>query len=67
MFKRIKDLFNPNFVCKVNRCNYCKSIITDWQIKKGIFCRCGSNRVVMTNPTTIEKIKVIFFYIVRGY
>jgi len=67
MIKRILDILKPDFVIVVNRCNLCRNTITDFQVAKGIYCRCGSNRIVPTNPSLAEKIKIIISYILKGY
>jgi hypothetical protein len=67
MFKRIKDLFNPKFEINVSRCRACKRAYSDFRVYKGMNCDCGSNQHSPTNPYLIEKIKIIFLYIIRGY
>jgi len=68
MFKRIKDLFNPDFTFgKINRCEICRRVYTDLYVHKGLNCDCGSNRHRLTNASLTEKIKIMFLYIVRGY
>jgi len=68
MFKRIINLFNPKFSFgQINRCDICGYAYTEFQLQKGIRCRCGSARHRLTNPSNMEKIRIIFSYIVRGY
>ena len=66
MFKRIANLFK-SITVDIYRCYYCGNILTDWQIKKGILCNCGTRKVVATNPTLKEKIRIIVRYILKGY
>ena len=66
MFKRFLNLFKPITV-SVYRCSYCGKIVTDWQVKKGIFCNCGANKIVQTYPTLLEKIKIMGRYVIKGY